>query len=176
MLSKKELRLKLIHKRKSISSHEVIEKSSNICEQIINHKKYIQAEVIYLYAAVNNEVSLDLLAKTAIAHNKTIAYPKVNGDYMSFYSVTSPDELVNGYRNILEPGITYPAPEPDLIIVPGVAFDTNGYRLGYGGGFYDRFLSRTKGFSIGVSYDFQLLEEIPYDQYDIPLNTIIYNK
>lgn len=176
MLSKKELRLQLIHKRKSISFHEVVEKSSNICEQIINHEKYKQAAVIYLYAAVNNEVALDLLAKTAIAHNKTIAYPKVEGYHMAFYSVTSPDELVNGYRNILEPDITYPAPEPDLIIVPGVAFDTKGHRLGYGGGFYDRFLSKTKVFSIGVSYDFQLLEEIPYDKHDIPLNTIIYNK
>lgn len=176
MLAKKELRQKLIKKRKNLTEAEVVTKSSLICNKIINDERYKKCETIYCYFSVNNEVSLETLIEHALNNNKNIALPKVEKDNnIRFYLIKSLSDLAPGYYNIPEPETNVSAPQGDLIIVPGVAFSNEGLRLGYGGGFYDRFLADNDIYSIGVCYDFQIVDEIPIMKHDIMMNQIITN-
>lgn len=175
MESNKELRKTMIFKRKVMSNDEVITKSSIICDKIIDSDIYKKSKVVYLYCSVNNEVDLNKVINDAYSKGKTVAFPKVEGENMNFYVTSSKDDLVPGYFNIPEPNATYPAPKADLIIVPGTVFTKEGKRIGYGGGFYDRFLSQNKVYSIGVCYDFQLMDDLYTQAHDQILNEIIFN-
>lgn len=175
MLTKKELRKEIINKRKNLTYEEVITKSSRICNKIINSECYKNSKTIYCYASVNNEVTLDVLIDDALRSCKNVAFPKVEDKNLRFYLIKSMDDLKPGYFNVPEPETKDIAPEADLIIVPGVAFGNDGSRLGYGGGFYDRFLSDKKIYSIGVCYDFQISEDIPIMEHDRKINEIIHD-
>lgn len=175
MISKKELRSELIIQRKTMSDNEVITKSSLICNKILNSKCYKESSVVYCYFAVNNEVNLNLLITHALNNGKIIALPKVEGKDIKFYEIKSFEDLKPGYYNIPEPVTDIEAPKADLIIVPGVAFSKEGARLGYGGGFYDRFLADNQIYSIGVGYDFQLKDNVPTEEFDRILNEIVIN-
>ena len=115
---------------------------------------------------------------------KRIYYPRVSGNKMSFYRVRSLDELNCGSFNIKEPDMTKEYTQADgraLMIVPGLAFSDTGYRIGYGKGFYDRYLSsftkRDTVMAVGVGYDFQLLSSMTFeDEYDVPLDGVITDK
>lgn len=175
MLSKKELRQELIKKRKNMTIEEIVTKSSLICNKIINSQCYNNAKCIYCYFTVNNEVNLKPLMEHALNHGKHVALPRVEGNDILFYFIQSFDELSPGYYNIPEPNNGIPASKGDLVIVPGVAFTKNGERLGYGGGFYDRFLANNEIYSIGVCYDFQIVENIPVLEHDKKIDKIICN-
>lgn len=139
---------------------------------------------ILLYSAIRNEVNTDEYFAYLINKAKKIYYPRVSGDEMSFYRVRSLDELNCGSFNINEPDMTREYTEADgraLMIVPGLGFSDNGYRIGYGKGFYDRYLSsftkRDTVMAVGVGYDFQLLSSVTFeDEYDVPLDGVITDK
>lgn len=88
--------------------------------------------------------------------------------------IGSLEDLAPGYKGIPEPAAPAPtAPEADVIVVPGVAFTAGGTRLGYGGGFYDRYLAEATGTRIGLCYDFQIVEDLPAGPHDIPMDRIV---
>ena len=174
MNSNIELRKSMISKRKVMTVSECVTKSSIICDKIIANECYKKARVVYLYCSTNNEVDLDKVINDAYLKGKTVAFPKVEGKEMHFYCALSKDELKPGYFNILEPDTTYPAPKADLVIVPGTVFTKEGKRIGYGGGFYDRFLSQNKVYSIGVCYDFQIVDDLTTMPHDQVLDEVIF--
>ena len=139
---------------------------------------------ILLYSAIRNEVNTDEYFAYLINKAKRIYYPRVSGNTMSFYRVRSLDELNCGSFNIKEPDMTKEYTQADgraLMIVPGLAFSDTGYRIGYGKGFYDRYLSsftkRDTVMAVGVGYDFQLLSGMTFeDEYDVPLDGVITDK
>ena len=139
---------------------------------------------ILLYSAIRNEVNIDEYFTYLINKAKRIYYPRVSGNTMSFYRVRSLDELNCGSFNIKEPDMTNEYTKADgraLMIVPGLAFSDTGYRIGYGKGFYDRYLSsftkRDTVMAVGVGYDFQLLSSMTFeDEYDVPLDGVITDK
>ena len=139
---------------------------------------------ILLYSAIRNEVNTDEYFAYLINKAKRIYYPRVSGNTMSFYRVRSLDELNCGSFNIKEPDMTKEYTQTDgraLMIVPGLAFSDTGYRIGYGKGFYDRYLSsftkRDTVMAVGVGYDFQLLSSVTFeDEYDVPLDGVITDK
>ena len=174
MKSKKEIRQEMIQKRNELNNQEYENRSRQICEKIMKNRMYREAEVIYAYMDIKQEVSLKKLILEALEHQKIIGLPRVEGKEIVFYQVASLSDLEEGSFHVLEPKNTcIPAPEPSLILVPGVAFTTEGKRLGYGGGFYDRFLSNHSCFTIGVGYGFQVLEELPVEEHDMKLDEII---
>lgn len=175
MTDKKQLRKELIAKRKKMTDEEFSKKSLHICNRLLNNSQYLKSKVIYCYYSVNKEVDLLPFIKQALEDGKIIAFPKVKGQNIDFFEVKSLEELEPGYFNIPEPPETTPAPKGDLIIVPGVAFSKKGERLGYGGGFYDRFLEHHKVYTIGVAYDFQIMNSLPTEEHDRKLNEIISN-
>lgn len=180
METKKDIRSQYIKKRDALSQEEVNRKSDKILYQLFNMTEYKDAKYILLYADYHNEVTTDKIFEDARQRGKKIFFPKVFGQEMEFYSVDSLDELRFGYKGIREPQenplkrFFYKKQDTTIMIVPGVAFDMKGYRVGYGKGYYDKYLSEKKMIStFALSYAFQILEHVPTDAHDIKMDKII---
>lgn len=142
---------------------------------------FTQARCIALYAPIRNEVDTGLLFDEARRLGKRVLYPRVCGEAMRFHEVTDAACLEQGAFGILEPcatGAGYPPDEADLIVVPGVAFDTTGHRIGFGKGYYDRCLFRLgkTPVLVGLCHDFQLLEQIPSEGHDIRMQYLVTDR
>lgn len=147
-------------------------------QRLMSLEIFAQAGCIALYAPIRNEVDTRLLFEEALRLGKRVLYPKVCGDEMRFHEVTATDDLEQGSFGIPEPcvaGAGYMPDEADLIVVPGVAFDLNGHRIGFGKGYYDRCLFglRKQPVLVGLCHDFQLLEQIPSEGHDIRMQYLV---
>jgi 5-formyltetrahydrofolate cyclo-ligase len=133
------------------------------------------AKKILFYCPIKNEPDLTSLIWESVSLGKEALLPKVDGDRLRIYKVEHSNQLKPGFFCILEPedGTQVEPEEVDLALVPGIVFDTKGYRIGFGKGFYDRLLKRVKGVKVGVAYSFQVLEEIPVDSWDEPVDLLI---
>jgi 5-formyltetrahydrofolate cyclo-ligase len=162
----------MLEKRNGLASGEIARLSKHIQESVISTKEFKSAKVVGAYYAFGSEVKTDLILEKARALSKKIALPSVEGESLAFYEMSSGKYLVKGRFGIMEPLPYGPVDEIDLLIVPGIAFDKNGYRLGYGMGYYDKFLAKKNVFSIGLGYSLQLLESLPKGKYDKRLDAI----
>ena len=184
METKKEIRSRLKKQRSLMSADECRSMSHEIYKRLIALELDRDYDNILLYSPIRNEVNTDEYFAYLINKAKKIYYPRVCGDEMSFYRVRSLDELNCGSFNIKEPDMTDEYTQADgraLMIVPGLGFSYTGYRIGYGKGFYDRYLSsftkRDTVMAVGVGYDFQLLGNVTFeDEYDVPLDGVITDK
>lgn len=139
--------------------------------------EFLQAETIYVYASYGSEAGTYRLMQAALDEGKGVALPKVSGEDMVFYRIKSLSDLEPGAFGIPEPktGCLKAVPQTkDCMILPGLAFDLKGNRLGYGGGYYDRYLS---GYyfdnRIALAYACQVIEQVPAEETDIPVNSIL---
>lgn len=177
---KKKIRSEILKKRNSISPPDLLKNSEIICNYIMAGSKFIRATDVLLYSNYGSEVITAKLCDKALKDGKNVYYPKVEGEYISFYKVSSPSELNSGFMGILEPyGFDgkFNKSRDAIIIVPGSAFGRDGYRIGYGKGYYDKFLCRNLDiYKIGVCFDLQLLDRVPKDEHDIQLDEIITEK
>ena len=181
MDSKSCLRKTLIKLRDEISKERRKEKDRAIYETIIKSDPYKKSKFLFVFVSYGSEVDTHKLIKHALDSGKRVCVPKVidkvNG--MKAVEIRGWSDLSESYRGILEPELkeTDIVEEKaiDLVIVPGVAFDHNGGRLGYGGGFYDRFLLKIKEecHIIAVCYKEQIVNELPMDEHDVKINCII---
>ncbi len=174
---KSEIRKLNREKRNSLSKTEVQIKSKKASDYFTESKIYKNAETIMLYMPLGNETDTTMIIKKAYNDGKKTVFPvtdKANGEITPVYA----DEnavFVKGAFSVNEPWEKNIAtPESiDVVIVPGIAFDKNGNRIGFGKGCYDKFLIKTNAVKVGLCYDFQLLDEIPSDLYDIKMDYII---
>lgn len=178
-MPKNSLRSQLLAHRRALG-HDVWRTSSNAAQlNLLSLDEYVQAECIALYAPAHNETDTGLILADAFQAGKRVLYPAVCGHKMVFRRVERIDALQEGTFGILEPcptGIDHQADEADLIVVPGVAFDLSGHRIGYGKGFYDRFLRHPEceAHLVGLCHDFQLTNGlIRADAHDIPMEIIV---
>lgn len=151
--------------------------SIKICNTFMSMEEYREADVLYMYKSVNNEVDVDYIVQRALEAGKTVALPRVCKNQILFYKITDDSDLMYGYMGIPEPPAN-PYNLVDvrdgLIIVPGLAFDTNCCRAGYGGGFYDRFLAaHPELIKVGVAYDAQIFDELSVEEHDIKVDMVI---
>ena len=178
--TKNNIREKYKLLRNKLTEDEVNLKSCVIVEKFLKTRIYANSNTIHTYISVNNEVDTISLIKQSLEDNKRIAIPKVVGlRKMSFYYINSIDNLKRGKYNILEPrdNCEEVTLQPETIIIPGVAFDINRNRLGYGGGYYDTYLQKhKKAKKIAFAYDFQVIEKLPIDTFDIPMDRVITEK
>ncbi|MGB9760944.1 MAG: 5-formyltetrahydrofolate cyclo-ligase [Caldimicrobium sp.] len=177
-MDKKELRKKFKDLRESLSEKEWFEYSKSICQKLIDSSFFKNSQRIAFYYPVNKEVNLTIAIEEALKQGKEIFLPKTHlkEKRLSFHKVTDLARLSPGVFGIFEPpSIDSPieACELDLILVPGLAFDLKKYRLGYGGGFYDRFLKETKALKIGIAFSFQIIEKLPQDPWDEKMDYIL---
>ena len=171
-MTKKEIRESYIDKRKKMSKDDVNNKSVLIYNKIITSKSYRECNELYIYVSNFNEVDTLNIIKKAWQDNKTVAVPKVEKKgIMKFYYINSIKDLRRGNFNILEPNTLIEAipSNKTLFIMPGVVFDRAKNRIGFGGGYYDRYLFKYReSFKIiAICYDYQLLDKIPSDVYDV---------
>lgn len=177
---KNKLRKKYLDIRKNIQEKD--EKSLNIFSKIILENKFINAKVIALYKALPSEVNTDNLISYALGLGKTVCLHKVEGDNLVFYRIKSlndkflksdfgVEEPINSSNNLVSNF------DINLVIVPGVAFDSNKNRIGFGKGYYDKFLNNFDVYTIGICFDEQIVEEGIYaDLHDIKMNKVITDK
>lgn len=173
MCMKKEIRKKYIEIRKQIKNKE--DKSKNIVNKIINHQKYKEAKVIACYCSLKDEVCFDELIFHAWINGKVVVVPKVDGVTMDFYEIKNMEELEIKSFGIREPkhDLVFNKYKIDLFFVPGVTFDKKGNRMGYGKGYYDRYLSDLDVYKIGICFSEQMNDNIPVDKFDIKMDEII---
>ncbi|MBI5287248.1 MAG: 5-formyltetrahydrofolate cyclo-ligase [Deltaproteobacteria bacterium] len=176
------MRGSLLKTRLRLSFGEVYEKSLDIERRFINMQDYKRAMGIALYASFKNEVLTDEIFLDAVEEGKQVFYPTVIKDRkgLGFVKVNGRDDLMTGSYDILEPGGkgVMDRPPVNLVVVPGVAFDMMGNRLGYGKGYYDRALVGLKGQAgfIALAFDFQIVESIPTQPHDVRVGWIITEK
>jgi len=170
---KETIRRKFLDKRKQYT--KVRESSDKITEKFLSLPQLRGAKSILLYYPYKNEVDTRPIIKALLQQGKyTVLLPKVSGDRIVPIKVSSLNNLKKGYAGILEPSGEETDPKGiDIIVVPAVAFDRKGYRLGYGGGFYDRFLKNSPALKVGVAFDFQVVDSLPTEEHDIPVDLII---
>lgn len=178
--SKKEYREEVLTRR-SDTSNEIREQWNEIIfNKLISSDYYKKSYVIFTFVSFKDEVDTHRFIEYALKDGKKICVPKVPSKKqgMEVYFINSFEDLKKGYFDILEPlegCIKASAEEIDFILMPGVAFDKQGNRIGYGAGFYDRFLSQLKRQvpKIALSYDFQLYEKVPTDEFDVRIDGVI---
>lgn len=168
MVTKKDIRKRVLELRNSIDKEEWKAKSKLIETQVINHPFFLSADAIYCYIDYRNEVGTQGIIQRAWELQKKVAVPKVEGDIMNFYYISSFDDLQEGYRGIREPETHFPSNDENaLVIMPGSAFDRKRNRIGYGKGFYDKFMDSHRDYkTIAIAFECQLIDEIQADEHD----------
>lgn len=179
-MTKKELRSKYKVIRSEITQRS--DKSVAIAVKLLDNSLFLDSTDIFLYFSVGTEVSTLKIFEAAVMSDRKVAFPKCadSDGNMEFYYVSSINELKEGMYGIFEPDTSVAQkaiPSADsIIIVPALAFDVRGYRLGYGKGYYDRFLSKHPCKSIGIAFDECVCSELPYDVYDKKINCLITDR
>ena len=170
--NKSALRRKFLQQRQFLSRLEWQTTSRMICDRLKTATVFKEAQTILAYFSFRQEVDLTPLFEL----DKSWAFPRCVGKSLIWHAWQPADSLQTGKYGILEPQTDAKIIDPvtaDLILVPTVACDRQGYRLGYGGGFYDRLLSSQSAVpTIGVVFDFAYVTELPIDTWDMPLNFI----
>lgn len=175
-LTKQLIRQEIKSAKKLLTKEEVSQKSRQIIDRLIDTTEYKEAARIYTYVNYNTEVDTILLIQKAFDDGKIVLVPKVYEDVMKFHVLTSLEELEKGAYGILEPKSFTKTDEihSGLMIMPGLCFDRECHRIGYGGGFYDKYLEQHQDFyKISLCYDFQIYDKIPSDEYDIKVDKVI---
>lgn len=178
MATKEAIRKRIKDARKNLSKAEVEQKSKTICERIETKEWYQNLSgVLCVYSAISNEVLLDTLIQKALEKNQKLAFPRVKGKEMDFYLVSSFEELEVGAFHILEPKDCckkYLPEKGDVMLVPGVAFSEKGSRIGFGQGYYDRYLKRfPEVYPVGIAYEMQIVKDWGKEEFDVPMVEII---
>ncbi|MBQ3583082.1 MAG: 5-formyltetrahydrofolate cyclo-ligase [Lachnospiraceae bacterium] len=175
-MNKSEVRKKMNQSRELLSKEEVQKKSEAIFENLLKNPYFFNAKTIFCYINIRNEVMTTPVLEFCKKHGKSVAVPKVKGKKMDFYGISDRNELIPGAFGIPEPpqiNMCIPTKE-DVILLPGLAFDKSGNRIGYGGGFYDRYLEQHReGIKIAVAYDFQITDGLEVEPTDIKPDYIV---
>ena len=174
---KNELRKTARLKRKHIDKKEFLDE--RIAQKLFNLDEYKNAETVLIYVSLDEEIKTDGIINTALKSGKKVAVPFCKDSFgnMEFYLIKSLSQLKVGSFNVREPDINNCEALNDfsnsIIIVPAMMYDRNGYRLGYGKGYYDRFLSQYEKTAVGLCYDEMIVSEIPRDKYDKSVDIIV---
>ena len=176
-MDKKELRKAIRQKKKAMTEAEIEERSRRLGELFRASEAYQKADSVYFYLPYNQEVRTVPMLLQALKDGKKVAVPKVYGDEMKFISIQDLSEIGEGYMGSPEPIPDGPVAEDRtaLILMPGLAFDREGHRIGYGGGFYDKFLSREPDHpTVALCYEFQMHPHVETETFDIPVDLVLF--
>ena len=178
METKKQIRTEILKRRSALSKDEVADKSRAICRKIVSCEQFVQAESILLYLDFNHEVETGLIWEKAQKMGKHVAAPRLIGSQMVFARIQSEKDLIPGNWGIPEPKKNCPViREHDsrtVVIMPGVAFDCSRNRIGYGGGYYDRYFAGYDSvYKIAAAYDLQIVEQVPAEPFDLKPDCIV---
>jgi len=176
-MDKKLLRQQIRAQKKAMTPEQIQVSSAALAEKFYASAQYAAAKTIYGYLPYNQEVRTVPILEQALADGKRVAVPKVYGDEMKFIYMTDLSLTEKSNMGIPEP--VADGPEGDdptaLVLMPGVAFTEKGDRIGYGGGYYDKFLAREPEHpTVALCYQFQMVEELPTQDHDIPVDLVLW--
>ncbi len=177
-MTKAEIKKEILKKRAALSAEERAEKSRLIADRLFELEEFREASNVFLFASYGSEVDTWPIIRRLLSEGKAVALPRCTSEStMVFHYIDSLEDLKPGYKAIPEPGADLPAAlsEPDIMIVPGVAFDAEMNRVGYGKGFYDRFFKAIPLYvpKLALAFELQLVEAIPYETLDETMDKII---
>lgn len=182
-MNKVEIRQNIIKKRNEIGLKDKLIRDDMIKDKLLNSDFYKQSNNIFIYVSCGSEVDTKSIIKIAMKEGKRIFVPRIIKETkeMKAIEIESLYELERNTYGILEPknsSNVIDKNEIDIIIVPGIAFDYVGNRIGYGGGYYDRYLNEIalKRNKIALVYDFQLIDRLESEQHDVSVDYIITDK
>lgn len=176
-MDKKALRAQIRQLKRAMTPQQIEEASRKLGEMFRQTEQYQNAATIYGYLPYNQEVRTVPMLEQAIRDGKRVAVPKVYGDDMKFIYMDDLSQVALGYANIPEPIADGPVADDKtaLVLMPGMAFTKNGDRMGYGGGFYDKFLASEPDHpTVALCYGFQMVEQLPTEEYDIPVDCVLW--
>ena len=174
-MDKKELRRIIRQQKKAMPPEEIESRSAALGKLLRDSSCYQQARTIYFYLPYNQEVRTVPMLQQALLDGKKVAVPKVFGDEMEFIYIQDLSGIGEGYMGIPEPVADGPVAhdETALILMPGLAFDPQGHRIGYGGGFYDKYLAKEPNHpTVALCYAFQMLPHVDTQEFDIPVDQV----
>ena len=179
--TKTALREQYLARRAAMPPEEKKRREEKICRLILASASFRYAETILAYAPKESEIDIRPVLREALAQEKRLAMPRCEGEHLMTYRyISTLDELAPAAFGLMEPGAEAPAFAEDpghssLCLVPGVVFDVHGYRIGYGGGFYDKFLAAEPNHpTLALCYEFQMLPHLETEAHDIPVDYVIW--
>lgn len=176
-MNKKEMRATIRSKKRAMTEREIVSAGEKLGKLLRESALYQQAKSIYGYLPYNQEVRTVEMLRQAQADGKRVAVPKCYGNEMRFLWLDDLSQVAPGYAGIPEPVADEPVAEDEtaLVLMPGLAFDPEGHRIGYGGGFYDRFLAQEPNHpTLALCYGFQMVEHLETEEFDIPVDQVIW--
>lgn len=177
---KQALRERLLEKRAALSMEMRTEMDASITERVLSLPVYRKCDLLLTYVSVREEVDTRALICFALRDSKRVAVPRCEGKRMVFYRIDALEQLVPAKYGLMEPRPEQPVVETDtrtLCMVPGLSFDRTGARIGYGGGFYDRFLPGFRGEPVGLCYSSLLSESVlPVESHDCRVSMVVSDR
>ena len=176
-MDKKELRRMIREQKRAMTEAEIVQRSEALGRLFLESEAYKNAGTIYGYLPYNQEVRTVPMLEQALNDGKRVAVPKCYGDEMRFIFMDDLSKVEKGYANIPEPIADDPVADDKtaLVLMPGLAFDKEGHRIGYGGGFYDKFLEAEPGHpTLALCYAFQMLPHLETEEHDIPVDYVLW--
>ncbi len=176
-MGKNALRNEIKQKKRAMTEAEIVAASQKLGDLFAASQAYQNAKTIYFYLPYNQEVRTVPMLLKALEDGKKVAVPKCYGDEMRFIYIDGMDGIEKGYCGIPEPIADGPVAKDEtaLVLMPGLAFDREGHRIGYGGGFYDKFLAaEPKHPTLALCYEFQMVEHLETEAFDIPVDTVLW--
>ena len=174
-MTREEIRACVKKRREDASKIQAAEMSARICERIVAMAEYLRAKRILCYAALPDEVQTGGLLREILRSGRQLYLPRTRGSDLEIARVTAGMKMERGAYGVLEPVTDELAQigEMDLVLAPGVAFDREGNRLGYGKGYYDRYLTKVHAFCAGVCYTECVIESVPVGRCDVPMAALV---
>ena len=176
-MDKTALRNSIRARKRAMTEEEIVSRSEALAQQFYASEAYKNAKTIYGYMPYNQEVRTIPMMEQALKDGKRVAIPKCYGDTMKFIFIDDLSKVEKGYANIPEPIADEPVADDTtaLVLMPGLAFDPQGHRCGYGGGFYDKFLAAEPNHpTLALCYEFQMLPHLETEAHDIPVDYVLW--
>ena len=176
-MDKSALRKEIREKKRAMTEGEITSRSKRLKELFLASEAYRNAKTVYGYLPYNQEVRTVPMLEQALRDGKRVAVPKIYSDTMKFLYLEDLTQVAKNKMGIPEPLLDTPVAEDKtaLVLMPGLAFTKNGDRMGYGGGFYDRFLAEEPEHpTLALCYDFQIVDSLPTEEFDIPVDIVLW--
>lgn len=176
-MDKQALRRRMRHWKQAMTEAEIESKSVELARQFLSCESYRNARTLYGYLSFNQEVKTRPILEQALRDGKQVAVPRVFGKEMKFLYIQNFSNLEISPFGVPEPAADCPVAEDKtaLVLMPGLAFDPQGHRIGYGGGYYDRFLAKEPDHpTVALCFDFQLLPALETEAHDICVDRVLW--
>ena len=176
-MDKKSLRKLIRQQKAAMTEAEILQASQSLAKKFFQTEAYKNASTLYGYLPYNQEVRTIPILEQALSDGKRVAVPKMYGDDMEFIYLDDLSAVAENSYGIPEPIADGPVARDEnaLVLMPGLAFDKQGLRIGYGGGYYDRYLSNEPGHPlVALCYEFQMFERLETEEFDIPVDLVLH--